>query len=1186
MTSERDVVTDTPTPTSTFSETPPSFPSVPRPQLELGDIASSMAHATLGPFEVFDVIGRGGMGIVFSGVHIGQNVPVAIKVITRKGASRPKFRQTMHNEVRAVAALDHPGVVRVLDYGNVPKEAEKITEGALKANSPYFVMELVPHGSLVDVVGKVTWTQARDILLNLLDALAHSHARDVIHRDIKPGNILMGDWGGRVIPRLADFGLAFATGMPTDASRSIGTPQYMAPEQIETPWRKHGPWSDLYSVGCVAFELLSGRKLFHGKSILEIFRQHLDGMRRPMRSIVRTPEGFDGWLEGMLERSPQDRFQSAADAARALAALDDSAVPSIRPPDAISMEIAPLNPVLAATLDGEIAAVAAPDLQWPKRFPPSMRLVGAGLGLYGLREVPLVGRRDELRTLDEALHAVEEQGARCVALEGARGIGKTKLAESFAGRLLELGMVTCLRASHTRDGGAQDGIAAMFARDVRAIGTTRVEAAGIVRERLGELGDGDPYGWKATLALIEPALGLEADGGADTGAAFEFGSNAQRYEAAIRYLRRVCESRPVVLMLDDVHYGVDSLEFVEHLLESAGDLPILVVMIASEEALVKRDEARALVDRICEREGTSEVALAPLDEVEHLSLVQDLLLLGGEVAIGVASRTAGNPGFAVTLIGDWVRRGLLRVGETGFVLEESAEPSVPRTEREVWVRSLDEVLEGRDGARHALEIAAALGTQVHSDEWTAVCGRAGVAADWDVVDELVDRRMMNVVDDGWRFAHPLVREALRQLAEDEQRWARWKRLCAEQLAEQEQRALRPKAEVLERLGMYWLDAGEFDHAIDPLQKSAEAHEQRGDYREAERIATGVVRALRKSGHDQRALAEMYLFRARTYIGAGKPDEALRWAKKALELGEELDARDIVIKSTGYIAPAKQWLGDSDAAEWIDRAYEMVDSLDATFESDGFLAVLGYVLTSLGRFEEARRVLELDRESAEAAADDRALARNSYQRGRLAFYSRDYATALIHADEARLLYRQIGQIPALASTVAMLAEIHRQSADLKRASDMYRESIELNESVGQSPVVPRANLAQILLARDDVSGAEELFLDAANEAKSTGRRRAEVVCRAGLVVCAVKQEHWTSAARLLPDIEDYVEVTEECETDLAELLEQAGDHLDEAGRWADASRVWRLARTQWFLLGDGDRADGAQAKMKRVGGEER
>ncbi len=1128
---------------------------------------------------MYDVIGRGGMGIVFSGNHIGQNVPVAIKVITRKGTARPRFRQTMHNEVRAVAALDHPGIVRVLDYGDIPAAAEQMTDGALKAGSPYFVMELVPHGSLIDLVGKVTWRQARDILLNLLDALAHSHARDVIHRDIKPGNILMGEWGGRVIPRLADFGLAFATGMPTDASRSIGTPQYMAPEQIETPWRKHGPWSDLYSVGCVAFELLSGRKLFQGTSVLEIFRQHLDGMRRPLRSVVRTPPGFDEWLYRMLGRSPQERFRSAAAAARALAALDDRDTPDIRPPDAVGMEVAPLTPVLNAVFESRSSSI--PDeLDWPKRYPASMRLVGAGLGLYELREVPLVGRRTALQTLGEALRALDDVGVRCVTVSGPRGIGKTKLCESFSQRLLELGIASSVRATHTADGSTQDGIAALIARDVRAMGTTSAEAAGIVRERLTQLGEEDTYAWKATLALIEPALSLDA--GRDDAPAFEFASKTQRHDAACRYLRHLCDSQPVVMIVDDAHYGVDTLEFVEHLLDNHSDLPVLVLLTISEEELVQREMARDVLERIEGRSATTGLSLEPLDEIEHLSLVQDLLLLGGEVAIGVADRTAGNPGFAFTLIGDWVRRGLLTVGETGFVLEDAEQLSVPESERDVWVRSLDEVLEGRTGARKSLEIAAALGGAVRSAEWEAVCDRAALAPDWSVMNELVDRRLMHTTDTGWAFAHPLVREALRRSAEESDRWTRWKRRCAEELAEQEQRSSGAGADLLERLGMYWLDAGEFEHAIDPLRKSAAAHELRGDYREAERIATGIVRALRESDHDRRALADLYVFRARSYTGAGKPDEALRWARKALELGEEFEAREIVVKGTSYIALAKQWLGDPDAANWIQRAYEMVDALDASFDSDGVLVVLGYVLTSLGKFDEARRVLTLDREIAEAAGDERLLAANAYQQGRLAFYARDYPNALTRFEEARLLYQRIGQIPAVASTVGLLAEVYRQSGDTRRAGEMYRESIRLNESVGQSPVVPQTNLAQLLLAEDDVEGARELFLDAANEAKGAGRRRLEVVCHAGLVVCAVRQQHWSSALRLMPDIEEYVELTEECETDLAELLEQAGDVLDGAGRWSDAARVWEVARIQWSLLGDESRADAVEHKMRRVG----
>ncbi len=1150
-----------------------SFPDVPSDGLELGNLASSFAHAQLGPFEVHDVIGRGGMGIVFSGRHVVQRIPVAIKVITRNGAEQPRLRQVMHNEVRAVAGLSHPGIVRVLDYGDISEEAEVLTEGALRAGSPYFVMEMMAHSSLIDIVGRVSWRQAKTILLNLLDALAHSHARDVIHRDIKPGNILLDQWGGRVVPKLADFGLAFATRTPTDVSRSIGTPQYMAPEQIETPWRKHGAWSDLYSLGCLAFELLSGRKLFHAGSILEIFRLHLDGARKPLRSIVRVPDGFDSWLHRMIERNVLDRFQSAAEAAAALAGLDDDDVSDVRPPDCTPHDFAQLTPVLGSLSSGATSEA----FEWPKAYPISMRLVGAGLGLFGLREMPLAGRRHELDLLRDSFEAVSRSGAQVVVIHGAHGAGKTKLVEAFLQRLTEIGAVEPMRAKHTASRSAEDGTSMMIARSLRAAGATRAEAGGIVRDSFHS--EPQRFEWESVLALIEPTL---AGSARETRGAFEFGSSAHRHEVVIRQMRRAAQRHPLVAIFDDVHFGEDSLDLVAHFLKTAADVPALLLLTVCDEELTAHPDAASVLNLIESLDAVQTIDLGPLDRVAHLNLVQDLLMLSGELAIAVADRTHGNPGFAIHLIDDWIENGHLEVGETGFVLGSDADVlgGIPRSARDLWHGTLRRVFaEYNEAEIMSLEIAAALGVSIWSDEWSGACRIAGVEPFWGGVGELVDRRLAKMTSTGWRFEHPVAMEFLRASAERSGRWTRWNAACASYLAAAD---LPETTEKLERLGEYWLGAGDFDKALAPLRASAASKLVRGDYRETERLATGIVQALQGAGGSARDIAGVHLIRARLYIGMGRSDEALRWATKALDAAKEHQWPDIELKATGFAAVAKQWLGAADGGKWLDRTLEMVDTaVDERFESEGVLMVLGYLCTSLGRFDDALRLQSLDHQLALAANDTRALASSAYQRCRTAVYMRDLTAALRAGTEARDRYAEMGHVPALSGTLSMLAEVYRLENSLKVAESTYRESIELARSVGLPAFVTQASLGMLLLGERKWDEAEELLLDAATEAAAAGRRRTEIGCRTGLLLCAVEQEHWSSAARLLPTIEEFCNKGSETEPDLADVLERAGDGYWRAGRMVDAKVLWQMAQKQWQTLDAADRADVVAAKLEAL-----
>ena len=144
----------------------------------------------LGPFRLLEPLGRGGMGEVYEGLHERQGVPVAVKVIAEDRANDEKFRRAFADEIRAVARLDHPGIVAVYDHGIIPDDVADGSEGRLVARTPYFVMELVRGKSLRGVDQVESYGELRVTLLQLLDALAHAHARGVIHRDIKPGNVL------------------------------------------------------------------------------------------------------------------------------------------------------------------------------------------------------------------------------------------------------------------------------------------------------------------------------------------------------------------------------------------------------------------------------------------------------------------------------------------------------------------------------------------------------------------------------------------------------------------------------------------------------------------------------------------------------------------------------------------------------------------------------------------------------------------------------------------------------------------------------------------------------------------------------------------------------------------------------------------------------------------------------------
>lgn len=380
-----------------------------------------LASATVIPLGAIDLterVGRGGMAEVWSGVHREQQVPVAVKVVSSQDVPMERLHASLRNEVRAMARLDHPAILMVFDYGEVSDEDERRSQGKLEQGSPYLVTELAPDGSVAPRCGNMPWSEVRRLLLSLLDALAHAHARGVLHRDVKPTNVLM--FGDQA--KLSDFGVA----LELDPSRAAaagrglqGTPAYMAPEQFSGQWRDYGPATDLYALGCLAHTLTCGRPPYGQWADLSLmFRLHHEGVPIPLETKIAVPPGFDYWLRRLLEKKPKHRYQHAADAAQGLrelgrpissaASTDDSPpssrssrlVESVSEMPTVRADFAPLE--AAESISDESTSGSSPPIDAPPDFPPTwhrakpeghgMGVLGAGIGLYGLRAIPMVGR--------------------------------------------------------------------------------------------------------------------------------------------------------------------------------------------------------------------------------------------------------------------------------------------------------------------------------------------------------------------------------------------------------------------------------------------------------------------------------------------------------------------------------------------------------------------------------------------------------------------------------------------------------------------------------------------------------------------------------------------------------------------------------------------------------------------------
>jgi len=260
----------------------------------------------LGPYEIRDVLGRGGMAVVYRAYQPALNRFVAVKVLNAVMSQDAEFVMRFRQEALAAGGLNHPNILQIYDADTF--------EG-----QHYIVMAYAPGGTLADRLrkGPLSAEEATDLAAQVADALNYAHRRGVVHRDIKPSNILL-DEEGR--PLLADFGIALAASAGprlTQTGASIGTPEYMSPEQAEGE-RVDGR-SDLFSLGIVLYQMVTGRVPFRGDTtVATMFQIVHQPLRAPREVNPSIPPYLDSIICKALAKDPADRFQSGQEMAQAL----------------------------------------------------------------------------------------------------------------------------------------------------------------------------------------------------------------------------------------------------------------------------------------------------------------------------------------------------------------------------------------------------------------------------------------------------------------------------------------------------------------------------------------------------------------------------------------------------------------------------------------------------------------------------------------------------------------------------------------------------------------------------------------------------------------------------------------------------------------------------------------------------
>lgn len=281
----------------------------------------------IGELQLIERLASGSVGEVWRAQHATHRYPLALKILAgHAGSPGPpdapspeELRREFQFDINTLSSLSHPHIVSVYDFSSDP---------------PILAMELA-EGSCRQLDDIASWPELKRLLLHTLSALEYLHKKKIVHCDIKPDNILRFSAPppspkrrAERVYKLTDFGIAHHIGAaPCPHSRTLsdtyrGSPQYSPPEQILGDLGRYGPWTDLYALGCTAFEYACGSPPFGRANFMTLTMRHLDDAPQELIPRFRIPSGFKRWVSRLLAKPCDARFQSAAAAAEILSRLD------------------------------------------------------------------------------------------------------------------------------------------------------------------------------------------------------------------------------------------------------------------------------------------------------------------------------------------------------------------------------------------------------------------------------------------------------------------------------------------------------------------------------------------------------------------------------------------------------------------------------------------------------------------------------------------------------------------------------------------------------------------------------------------------------------------------------------------------------------------------------------------------
>lgn len=1021
-----------------------------------------------GRYRVDALIGAGGAGSVYRATQEPLNRTVAVKTLRAELACNPSLRRRFEREARAIASLHHVNIATVHDFGTDD-------DGDL-----YLAMEFVEGTSLAELLESetVSFSTLRRIFDQILAGLAHAHGRGVIHRDVKPANVLIQvDEDGEPLVKIVDFGIA------TQADRAqaelpsegiVGTPHFMAPEQARGDAHLT-PAVDVYTTGLMLYWATTGRHAFDGATPREVMDAQCNApLPSPIwRADLAVPEGLERLLEDALRKDPGHRIGTASafrDRLRALAggvrrtALEASAPrpPSPQAPVATARRrtlLESLEHTLLAEDEAQQPALAAAPS--PRADAPP-----AAPGPQGLRsQLPLIGRQEDRGLLIEAGNRIlTERRGLIVALEGEAGLGKSTLARWLRDQLTEVSGYRGIQGTFHREGerglrGIREAVESLF--QARGISGERLHR--LIEDRLHQLGMHAAEDHERLTSFIRPGSGPVSAAAAERGVEMLF-------DLLVRVLEAASHEQPLVALIDDVHFaGPETASFLEYLAAEMDHRAMRLMLVVSiQTSDVDNEAVEQLAGRLSRFEGNTVLRrrLGRLDTAQAERLVSSMLNATDQLAARIVERAAGNPMHIVQLtrylrdeqLLAWTARGW--DAAPGVDVLQVLPPSLADT-LALRIEQVEAHPEAGERVRALLNRLAILGMSTPFRVLEHLLEIEGRQEILDRVDEdidlILDEELLTMVekrdDDILSFPTSLVRDVvLRRL--------------------RNRRTTRKLHALAARAKIETLRGGPEKIAAELVEHYAGARDRVSELQAARMVAEAAERNHR-------------------------PHDAIHYYQRSLDLLDDLpeppaDAaeqrRDINLRT----ALLSLGFGEFDRAR--DAFQRVLD--DAETPADSRISAL-YGLADLawmqGRFDDAdtwarqgldcARDLEIPDAPTLQGRGLLSLARVAWHRGRT-----ERTEALVH--EALDLVQTTDNDDQRAEVLWFQADIARGRGDIARAEELFQEALALFRSLNHQRGIAKcqAKLAVTARMRNDLDAAARRYRRALHIYERLGARR--------------------------------------------------------------------------------------------------